>query len=317
MEENLVGYLLGTLDPVTHRQVEAYLRCHPEGHAQLEMLEQALSPLAEDAQAPVPPPGLVQRVLARLSEQTAQGLPAAPRPSPQQVGAAPRRWFRRPDVAVAASLLLLLAGLGGSWLVGAWNRYQRVACADNLRRFWGDLQAYSDRGEGEFPRVEASGPRSVAGVFVPVLHDAGLVREVSVVCPAQGQCDRPTCSVRDLEAAYHSSPEQFEALAGSLAGNYAYCLGYQENGVHLGLGRTSGDRLPIMADRSGPEGGNSCNHGGAGQNVLYVGGAVRWCVQPNVGVDGDDIYLNRRFRIGAGVQQADTVLGASDARPYE
>jgi hypothetical protein len=42
---------------------------------------------------------------------------------------------------------------------------------------------------------------------------------------------------------------------------------------------------------------------------------VRWCTQPTVGERGDDIYLNRRFQVGAGLERSDTVLGASSDRP--
>ena len=48
MDEHLVGYLLETLGPVTHKRVEAYLRTHPEAREKLDLLRQALAPLAED-----------------------------------------------------------------------------------------------------------------------------------------------------------------------------------------------------------------------------------------------------------------------------
>ena len=43
-------------------------------------------------------------------------------------------------------------------------------------------------------------------------------------------------------------------------------------------------------------GSNSPNHGGRGQNVLYVGGNVKWLTaptMPTIGCENDDIYLNR------------------------
>jgi prepilin-type processing-associated H-X9-DG protein len=61
---------------------------------------------------------------------------------------------------------------------------------------------------------------------------------------------------------------------------------------------------------------NSINHDGRGQNVLYVGGHVRWAVQPTVGEDCDHIYINHHNRVGAGVCRIDSVLGSSDARPF-
>ena len=61
--------------------------------------------------------------------------------------------------------------------------------------------------------------------------------------------------------------------------------------------------------------GNSLNHGGGGQNVLYIGGNVRYVTTRTVGIGGDDIYVNLHQRVLAGVTPSDTVLGASDASP--
>ena len=55
-------------------------------------------------------------------------------------------------------------------------------------------------------------------------------------------------------------------------GDYAYTLGYRDGDDVAGLRRDSGDLLPILADRPAAGDGNSPNHDGAGQNVLYIGG---------------------------------------------
>ena len=60
---------------------------------------------------------------------------------------------------------------------------------------------------------------------------------------------------------------------------------------------------------------NSDNHGRRGQNVLFVGGAVRWCVTRDVGPSCDDIFLNRNNEVAAGLCHEDVVLGAGDASP--
>ncbi len=317
MEQNFAGYLLNALCPAEHQQVEAYLRARPEARARLALLEQALAPLAEDAAQPPPPPGLVVATLARIGQEMGRRPPDAPRPWPDRGGSGGGwRWARRADMAVAASLLLLLGALAAPFLVKTWRGSQRVACANNLRAFWGGLQAYSDRTNDNFPQVEPEGARGIGGVFVPILNDAGALGDASVSCPAQGLRPAPRCTVEELENLYRTDPAQYQAVAATLSGNYAYCLGYREGGAHRGLRRGCGDHLPIMADRSQASGGNSLNHGGDGQNVLYIGGNVRWCVQTTVGEGGDDIYLNQRYQLGAGLNRADTVLGASDARPY-
>jgi hypothetical protein len=317
MDDKLVGYLLQALDPPDLQEVEAHLRTHPEARSRLALLERALAPLAADGQPPAPPPGLVLGTLARVAEYRCRGLPAAPPPAPSQVGAPGRRWARRPDVLAAAALLLLVGGLGLSALARQWRAYQREACASNLRSLWEGLERYSDHHEGDFPRVEEEGPRGVAGVFRPLLHDAGvLTGSAGLACPSQGRRPPPDTSVRDLEELFRTSPEQFRAVARDLAGGYAYSLGYEEDGTLCGPGRVLGDGMPILADCGRPDvQGNSPNHGGAGQNVLYIGGHVRWCTQRTVGPAGDDIYLNQRNELHAGLNRNDCVLGPGDAAP--
>jgi hypothetical protein len=316
MDDCLVGYLLKALDPATHQRVEAYLRAHPDARARLALLEAALEPLAEDREDPAPPPRLVFATLARVTEHRSS-LPSAPRPSPRQWEGPSRRSGRPIDWAVAAVLFVLAGGLLTPLVARQWRLQQRVACANNLSRFWVGLEAYADRTDNAFPRVEAEGPRAVAGVFVPILTDCGLLQDASVSCPAQREQSAPRYTLAELERLYKGSPDAYRAAASDLAGHYAYCLGYQDGRAHRGLRRDSGDGLPILADRPDVEAGNSPNHNGAGQNVLYVGGNVRWCVQPTVGLDGDNIYVNHDYRVRAGVCRTDSVLAASDVRPYQ
>jgi hypothetical protein len=316
MDEYLVEYLLETLDPVTRQRVEVWLRTHPEGRDRLELLRQALEPLAEDAGDVEPPPGLAVAALARVAEHRCL-LPRAPAASPSQSEFPPRRGWRRIDGMVAACLLVLVAGLALPAVIAGWRQQRRLACADNLRRFHAGLMAYSEEHAGAFPRVEPDGPHSIAGIFVPLLNDAGLAQDVSIACPAHERRRPLPYRVADLEGLYRDNPVRFQAVASELAGHYAYCLGYEQDGQLCGLRRDTGDLLPILADRGSADASNSANHAGAGQNVLFIGGHVRWCAQPTAGVDNDHIYVNKRQRIGAGISRIDTVLGSSDARPFQ
>jgi hypothetical protein len=166
--------------------------------------------------------------------------------------------------------------------------------------------------------VEVEPPRNFAGVYVPMLADAGaLGADVNTACPAQLPRPTTTCSLKELDELSRRRPDEYHALTRDLGGDYAYSLGYREGGELMGLRRDSGDLLPILADRARTDGrGNSPNHGGAGQNVLYIGGQVRWCVEPTVGVDRDDIYRNLKNQVLAGEHQLDTVLGSSEATPW-
>ena len=117
------------------------------------------------------------------------------------------------------------------------------------------------------------------------------------------------------------SPEHFQAVAPRLSGCYSYSLGYTDGaGFHCGPRRTadlSNDHEPVMSDRPALDHGapgNSTNHG-QGQNVLYMGGHVRFCTSPDAGVDRDNIFLNKEGKVAAGVDRWDTVLGSSADRP--
>jgi hypothetical protein len=320
MDENLLGYLLDALDPDARRAVEAHLRARPEARLRLAELRRLLAPLDADAETPEPPPDLAERTLERVADRPIRRLPAAPPPSPGQAGAPVRRNLRRADLIAASLVLVLTAGLGMTWLARQWRDYQVLACQNNLRQMWTALQGYADQhpeNGGAFPRVQSEPPRNFAGVFTPILADSGvLTAETTPTCPAPGRRGPAPCSLADLDDLARNQPDEYRARTRDLGGDYAYTLGYRVGDALMGLSRDSGDLLPILADRPSDAGaGNSPNHGGAGQNVLYIGGQVRWCAEPNVGVDQDDIYLNLKYRVLAGEHRFDTVLGPSEAAP--
>lgn len=314
MDEHLVEYILETLDPVTARRLETSLEQSPELRAKRDLLRRCLAPLAEDADNAEPPKGLALAALARVAEHRC-ALPKAPVPSKAEVAGPSRRWFGWAELVVAASVLLLMGGLALPALMHQWHTSQRQACMDNLRRFHASLAAYADTNDGNFPRIAEDGNLSLAGMFVPMLRDAGHARDVSISCPAHGRQAPLNYTTADLDELARTHPVQFTDVSRQLGGHYAYCLGYHQGQQLCGLRRDSGDLLPIMADRPSLLNENSPNHGGGGQNVLFVGGHVRWYTQPEAGVENDHIYINHERRVRAGVQRVDTVLGISEARP--
>jgi hypothetical protein len=318
MEENLVGYLLKSLDTETRQQVEASLQTSPELRGRLELLERALAPLAADADTPEPPPGLVLGTLALIAEHQCRKLPPAPPPPRNQVETGGRPWLRRADVLVAAMLLVVFGGICSSGIVHLWRDYRfRVDCERNLFAIGQGLQTYCDNHDGNFPRVEEQGPRSVAGIFVPILCDSGTLNpRVSLICPARGSASLKCRSVQELEQLYANDPEEYLREVRKLAGSYAYTLGYRDENGHHGLRCDSGSMLPIMADRlESLQQANSPNHGGDGQNVLFLGGQVIWCTRRTVGINGDDIFVNWDDKVLAGKSLEDTVLGPSESHP--
>lgn len=329
MDKNLVGYLLNALDPAEHRETEEYLRTHPEGHRRLDLLRRSLAPLALEGQDPLPAPGLWLRTLARVAEYRCRDLPRAPVTAALRSAAPSRLWWRRADVLVAAGLLLVVCSLLIPGLYGLQHRRKVAECQQKLEVLYVALQDYSDRHHGEFPRVDKDPPWNFAGVFLPKLRQAGSLRaDVNVHCPSAGRVPPEEITLQQLEALHASAPERFKEHAARAAGYYAYPLGYRdETGLHRGLHRdrlqTHRANLPILGDRPPFEkqaradlGGNSPNHNGWGQNVIYLDGHVQFCKGRHVGVDLDDIYLNKHSRVEAGMSVWDIVLGASAFRPY-
>jgi prepilin-type processing-associated H-X9-DG protein len=322
MDENLVGYLLKALDPDAERAVADYLASDPEAERRLELLRQVLEPLGADIAAPTPPPGLAVRTLACVAEYCCRQLPPAPKlPATRGGGGAPRRWWRRADVLVAATVLLTVGLLVPSTVNWARHKEQITLCKDNLRKFGFALHKYRDQHKGAFPTIkDEKEPFKVAGLFVPVLHDAGVLPDdVSVRCPAQGLPKKSPWSLAQLR---EMTPEEFQQKADDLACCYAYSLGFRDP-----QGRYEGPRaepnphqslVPLLADAppfDDPRLGNSPNHGGAGQNVLFLDGHVTYHRTRNVGFEGDDIYLNKAGEVKAGLDRLDAVLGRSAARP--
>lgn len=323
MDENLVGYLLNALEPDEHRQVERYLEERPEARRHLELLRHALQPLALDRDLVEPPADLASRTVARARGQAApQILPSFPS---RRGVAPPRSWWRRADVLVAASLLLLLGLLLPPGLSYLHSRQHVVRCQNNLRVFYTALQNYSKN--GEFPNVasvagDPHDPHNVAGMVVPVLQQRRLLpADFRLQCRQGGD---PVAALPSLEDLRRMEPAEFERYADRLLGCYSYALGYQDGAGFRGFRYDPEDPnssyLPLLADRppmnvATGDPGNSPNHGGRGQNVLFSDGHCRFCTTRNVGVNGDDIYLNEDREVAAGKHRWDAVLGESRAHP--
>src|SRR5262249_50840472 len=149
-----------------------------------------------------------------------------------------------------AVLLFAALGMGVTLLPGLWHQQEIYACKNNLRLFGHALAAYSQNHAHDFPKVEAEPPRNVAGLFVPMLHDAGvLTADVTVSCPTSGGRPVPALTLAQLDELRRERPAAFEDAVRRLAGCYAYTLGYGCPQDHHGLRDTDGDGLPLLADR--------------------------------------------------------------------
>jgi prepilin-type processing-associated H-X9-DG protein len=216
---------------------------------------------------------------------------------------------------------LTVGGVLAHWLFSLRrpdSSVSTVVCQDNLRRLYTGLKEYSDRHNNQFPDVAraAASPRNVAGLLVPILkQDKIFTGQVSFACPAGGGPQSCPWTLSDLQA---MDPEEFRRSLNSLAACYAYSLGYRSADGVVGLRYDPSKpihRVPLMADcpPADPLSGNSPDHGGKGQNVLFMDGHVEFCTARTVGVGGDDIFVNKASKVAAGLDWADAVLGRSSA----
>lgn len=335
MNENLLGYLLGALEPDERAALEQELQRDPGLRHHLDLLRRAVAPLAADAEPPPVPDRLADRTLAFVARRAVEplGPPNHVPPGPEAAAPSIRRrppvtrpsfasgGWRRVDLLVAAALLLAVLSLALPARNALMTRAAILGCQDTLRRYHQALSHYGDSHNGEFPVARPEHPRhNFAGVFVPALQEEGLIDPLGR--PDCGSAPTGIPSLRDFDA---MTAEDFERSVERASGRYAYTLGYRDGSTVRPLHREhAGMNLPIMADippRPAPGGGsgvgpgNSPNHGGAGQNVLFVDGHVEFVPGRNVGPDGDDIYTNQQNQVGAGLHVRDTVLGESKARP--
>jgi hypothetical protein len=243
--------------------------------------------LEADREFPAPPAGLVDRTMSKVSEVFVhrRRIGVASRES---AFFAPNRW-RRMDVFVACSILILLCGLGTSGLVRIKQNQYRLDCQNSLRVAHGAIDSYAATRDGALPTISVQPPYNRAGAFVQMLIDSGhLPADVKLVCPTA------PASANNVTYAYHLP---YRGEDGQL------------HGLYRGPGKSDPGTLPIMADSP------QLKAHVHGFNVLYNDGFVRFVATPNVGVGGDHIFINELNQVAPGLRLTDSVLAPPDYSP--
>lgn len=325
MEPDYFGYLLKTLGPQEQAAMEALLRANPSAAKTLEEVQETLRWLALDP-SQTPPAGLVENTLAHVGGGSGHGYE-----TPKSGGKILRLPGRRlMEMAVAAAVLATATGLVVTWVGGLTsqrvgghgNPAQLTQCQNNLRNLYQSLLVYSDKHQKQFPNVSTAldSPRNIAGLVFPMMWDAGVFpADAKMACPGAG-CAIPGINFGVLEVRTMDKAT-FQGWTDALRSCYAYSLGFRNQGQIFATSRDEGalsSSMPLMSDSSPPSpllAENSLSHGGTGQNVLFCDGHVAFCQSRFVGVDGDDIFLNRAKKVAAGLDRGDAVLTSSTANP--
>lgn len=331
MREQLVGHLLGALDPDESKQVESALADPQSGPAlrrDLEYLRRALVPLEADREpAEPPPPGLARRTLERIAlERTAAaGAPSAPRrsarplPTPHEWDDLPHRGRTRAwiDRAIMAATALAACVLVAPLLLDsiAQSRARRVE--RNLVRTSGALQGYAES-HRVFPTPPDAGPLSRAGLYAPTLvSDLRLVADDGTLLAPDSELSRSgTFRVPTLEEVRAAvGTPGFEELVRAMGGDYGYTLGHRDpNGTLRANVNRRRRHHPVMADAPDESGERSTNHADGAHHVLFEDGHVRRMLAPDLHHE-DHLFRNHDGKVAAGVDEEDAVIGDSHDMP--
>ena len=320
MREQLVGYVLGALDPDERRDVEAALAEPRDGERlrrDLELVRSAVSPLARDRDALPAPTGLAARTLAFVAAQTAPESRPAIRPlSPAADEARPRgrAWLDRALMAATAlAACVLVLPLVRQAIDDARDRRQER----NLQRLSTALQGYAES-HGFYPTPPGEGPLSRAGLFAPTLvaeerivADDGTLLAPGSALHRRGGFRVPTLA--ELEAAVGTP--KFDELVRNMAGDYGYTLGHRDaSGVlQPNRNRRRFDH-PLVADDPDHTAERSDNHPEGIHHVLFEDGHVERLKADGLH-RGDHLYRNHEGEVAAGVDPEDAVIGDSEDMP--
>ncbi|QEH33761.1 hypothetical protein OJF2_22900 [Aquisphaera giovannonii] len=308
--DEMIDHVMGRLDSADRERMERAIGGDPELSSRVEVLSHRLHILLDDGDAPEPPAGLHRRTMMLVARERSR-----PRALPEF--APSRSRFRWADLAVAASIFLA----GTVTLIPAiQHSRERMAiagCAFNLQQLGQSFAQYASLNRS-YPYPPEQKTDAPAGSFAAFLHDAGLLDDLSILdCPRNGRKKRPgeLPSFTELETLRRTDPARYGEL---LQWDYAYNVGHrQESGMPGPVDPRPAMAVPVAADAPAHENyarilaGNSPNHGGRGQNVLFSDGSVRNLSTRKVSPRDPDLFLNNLNQLRPGVDEQDSVVSPS------
>lgn len=320
MQDNLVGYLVGALDENEAAQLEARLQSDPELQAQLQLAAQSLRPLMKDVDEIHPPSDLVAKTCCFVSESKAVTVTAAGRMSGAYTDQfASHGDWKLVDVMVAATVLLGACLMCFPAINNARYHAQMAGCQNNLRQIGQALIAYSQLGHGYFPVVPSEGNLAVAGMYAPTLIDHGLVIDDCLfLCPATPNVETGSVfRIPSLSEIQHAHGQTLAVMQRVMGGQFGYTLGYRDAANKLrGIANRGRDHFAVMSDAPGDL-ATSCSlpRRKRHRHVLFESGRVCRLPIQSVCWQGDDLFVNDRGEVSAGMHAGDAVIGSSATTP--
>jgi prepilin-type processing-associated H-X9-DG protein len=215
---------------------------------------------------------------------------------------------------VGAAALAVLASLLFPALSSSRHNSQILACENNLRQVGMAFRNYSSIHDGGFVAIPRDGNLAVSGCFGPILKDAGLLEDDSLLACAGVANDEPPVvipSVSQIEMA--TDEDQRLHYRRTMGGHYGYSMGYRD-GDDYRAPHEGTTQVILLADQPSTAGDRqSLNHGGNGQNCLFGDGHVEFVSGPAYG--SDLVYENDYGVVGPGSNMLDNVIAPSHLSP--
>ena len=288
--DDLLDFSLDLLEGPHRAAAEAAIARDPALGDRADRLGRALRNLLDDGDGPEPPAGLASRTVAFVADRKSRRaiLDFVPARVP----------FGWPDVAVAAGVLIAGILTFAPAVKSAREKMSQAGCGFNLQQLYAGLTGYAIR-HGHYPSVVAPGSDTPVGSYALKLDDEDLLGDCrSLHCPCRGPCpaDGPRPDPRQIDYAYH--------------------VGFlnRDSGQTIPASPRLGSRIPVLADQPPHDNsgtileGNSPNHGGRGQNVLFSDGSIHWMSGRRLGVIDSDIFLNEARLPEPGLWPNDSTL---------
>lgn len=314
--EDLLDFTLGQLDAQKRREFEEAGRADPDFDARTQRARKVVSRLLDDGLACEPPAGLAQRTMAFVDQRRARGRSI--------IDYVPTRFpFRWADFAVAASIFIAGVLTLMPAVHRARERMHQAGCVANLQEIGRSLALYATA-HSSYPAPPNHSADVDSGLFAALLHDSGALSDLSVLnCPSSGGHlghRHPEGGLEPFDRIVElrkTDPERYQRI---VSWDYGYNVGYRRPSGRTGpLDARPASAIPVVADQPpadaylGVIDHNSPNHGGAGQNVLYSDGAVRWHPTRRISPEDLDLFLNNDLKPEPGLSETDSVILPKDA----
>jgi hypothetical protein len=300
-KQSLFDYALDLATEQETAQAEDLIAENREAAEIHSRIKAALAPLDTLSDDPCPA-DLAQRTVWRLRQAADARLPVR-----EPVTTASRPWLNLAEAGAVVAAVLVAIGVLVPSFGFARHLHQRHVCRRQLAGIGSSIARYSSDHDDKLPAVTAD-------VSLPWCRAAG-----------QGEQRRSNSSnlYLLLEFGYHERPEDFvcsgrwqkrvSPLTVSAVTeysdfpsvehiNYSFRV-FCRPGITMSLfagqplladrnpvfEKVPEDRFPVQLDSELCR-RNSSNHGQRGQNILFVGGQVRFLTTRHVGVPQDDIF---------------------------